>query len=124
MGSLDFDAMELEEDAEVCLTVVGLLIDIAAKRVATSLAVLTGRRLAVAGTTEPLSWTGMRERAARDCMAAVARLTENDDEMSCGIVMFVECERSGSVSGLWRRKRERGMFWEENNEFIPSNQRP
>lgn len=73
------------------LSVVGLLIDIAARTVAMSSAVLTGMRLAAAGTTESLSWTVMRERAARECMAAPARLTvnddENDNEKSCGIVM-------------------------------------
>lgn len=41
-GSVDFDAWAIDGDAEVGLTVVGSLIDIAEKSVATSAAILTG----------------------------------------------------------------------------------
>lgn len=85
MGSLDLDAWDDEGDAEV-----GLLMDIAAKSVATSSAVLTGGRLAAAGTTESLTRTGRREDAAREDMAADARLTEKSEiECECGIVTFL-----------------------------------
>ena len=121
IGSLDLDAWDVEGDAEVGLTVVGMLTDIAAKSVATSSAVLTGRRLAAAGTTELLTWTGMRERAAREGMAADVRLTEKS-EIDCGIVMFCGCERCGSVRVCWRRKRKRERIWEEKTPIlIPEN---
>ena len=41
-ASGDFDALDLEDDAEVDLTVVGLLIDMSERSVAMSSAVLTG----------------------------------------------------------------------------------
>lgn len=104
MGSLDFNAWDVDGDAEVGLTTVGLLMDIAEKSVAMSSAVLTEGRLAAAGTTESLTRTGMREDAAREGMAADAWLTEN--EMSCGIVMLCECKSIGSESFWWRRKEK------------------
>lgn len=87
MWSLDLDAWDVEGDAEVGLTMVGLLMDIAERSVAMSSAVLTAWRLAAAGTTESLTRTGMRDRAAREGMATDARLTESEIEY-CGIVMY------------------------------------
>lgn len=70
--------------------------DIAQRSEAMSSAVLTGGRLAVAGTTESLTKTGMRERAAREGMAAAARLTER--EIDLGIEIILECESIGIKS--------------------------
>lgn len=104
-GSMDFDAWDVEGDAEVGLTVVGLLMDIAEKSVAMLSAILTGGRLAAAGTTESLTWTGMREPTAWEDMAADARLAEN--EIECGIVMFCECKRRGNVRVRWRKEEKK-----------------
>ncbi len=78
----DFDALDIEEAVEVGLTVLSLLMDVSERSMAMSLAVLMGERLAVAGTTEPLTWTGMHELAVRESMVADVRLTEN--ELGCG----------------------------------------
>ena len=54
----DFDAWDLDDDAEVGLTTVGLLMDMLDIRAVMSSAVWTwAGRLAAAGTTEPLTWT-------------------------------------------------------------------
>ena len=54
----DFEAWDLDGDAEVGLTTVGSLMDMLDKRAAMSSADWTwAGRLAVAGTTEPLTWT-------------------------------------------------------------------
>ena len=55
MGRLDLDAWDVEGDAEVTLTVVGLLMDNAERSVAMSSAVLTVWRLAATGTTVSLT---------------------------------------------------------------------
>ena len=54
----DFDAWDLDDDAEVGLTTVGSLIDMLDIRAAMSSTVWTwAGRLAAAGTAEPLTWT-------------------------------------------------------------------